>query len=164
MTRPMAQSRSAEQAALVTGCAIVSAPGEDASALITMAAGNAATKVVSLSRVSFSIDGGQSQNSSVDGQSDPDGLLDETIVGVTISRHQTEGFSFIPVSSDVTNFELPRTTFSVANGARPRWQSMAPLEVCASRWLRVQVVALHQHLVCRQSGNMSFIIPHPMKG
>ena len=57
VTRQMAQSRSAEQAALVTGCAIVSAPREDASALITRAAGNVATKVVSVSRVSFSIDG-----------------------------------------------------------------------------------------------------------
>ena len=68
----------------------------------------------------------------MDGQSDPDGLLGENIVGVTISRHQTEGFSFIPGSSDVTNFELPRTTFGVASGARPRWQSMALPEVCAS--------------------------------
>ena len=134
VTGQMAQSRSAEQAASVTGCAIVSAPREGASALITRAAGNAATNVASVSRHQSIMSNrrGQSQNSTVYGQSDPDGLLGENTVGVTISRHQTGGFSLIPVSSDVTDFELSRTTFSVASGARSKWQSVAPPEVCAS--------------------------------
>ena len=103
--------------------------------MITRAAGNAATNVASVSRHQSIIfhRRGQSQNSSVDGQSDTDGLLGEKILGVTISRHQTGSFSFIPVSSDVTDcdFELPRTTFS-ASGVRPWRQSVAPPEVCAS--------------------------------